>query len=69
MGGKQLGFFVYEQSTAKKRTKKEKFLAEMDQVVPRQILLDLIEPVYPKASSKGGGRVPLRGVKAEALLP
>ena len=32
MGGKQLGFADYEQPTAKKRTKKEKFLAEMDQV-------------------------------------
>jgi IS5 family transposase len=33
---------------------KEKFLAGVDQVVPWQSLLDLIEPVYPKASSKGG---------------
>ena len=54
MGGKQLGFSDYEQTTAKKRTKKEKFLAEMDQVVAWQPLLDLIEPVYPKVSSKGG---------------
>jgi hypothetical protein len=34
MGGKQLGFGHYEQTTAKKRTKREKFLAEMDAVVP-----------------------------------
>ena len=54
MGGKQLCFSDYEQSTAKKRTKKEKFLAEMDLVVPWTPLLDLIEPIYPKASSKGG---------------
>ena len=54
MGGKQLGVSDYEQSTAKKRTKKEKFLAEMDQDVPWKPLLDLIEPIYPKASSKGG---------------
>ncbi len=33
MGGKQLGFGDYEQSTAKKHTKREKFLAEMDKVV------------------------------------
>jgi hypothetical protein len=33
MGGKQLGFSVYEQSTTKKRTKREKFLAEMEQVL------------------------------------
>jgi len=30
MGGKQLGFSDYEQSTAKKQTRREKFLAEMD---------------------------------------
>ena len=47
MGGKQLGLSDYEQITAKKRTKKEKFLAEMDQVVPWESFLDLIEIVYP----------------------
>jgi IS5 family transposase len=54
MGGKQLGFGDYEQSTAKKRTKREKFLADMEQVVPWQALIDLIEPHYPKTGSKGG---------------
>ena len=55
MGGKQLGFSDYEQSTAKKRTKREKFLAEMEQVVPWQGLLDLIEPLdYPARSAQGG---------------
>jgi IS5 family transposase len=54
MGGKQLGFGDYEQSTAKKQTKREKFLAEMEQVVPWQPLIDLIEPFYPKKGSKGG---------------
>jgi len=54
MGGEQLGFSDYEQFTAKKRTKREKFLAEMEQVVPWQTLLELIEPCYPKASKKGG---------------
>jgi IS5 family transposase len=54
MGGKQLGFGDYEQSTAKKRTKREKFLAEMDAVVPWQALIALIEPHYPRTSSKGG---------------
>jgi IS5 family transposase len=34
MGGKQLGFGDYEQSRAKKRPKCEKFLAEMEAVVP-----------------------------------
>jgi IS5 family transposase len=54
MGGKQLGFSDYELTTAKKQTKREKFLSEMDVVVPWQALIDLIEPHYPKASKKGG---------------
>ncbi len=54
MGSKQLGFGDYEQTTAKKRTKRERFLSEMEKVVPWKALLDLIEPHYPKTSSKGG---------------
>ena len=54
MGGKQLGFSDYEITTAKKQTKREKFLSEMEVVVPWQALLDLIEPHYPKTSKKGG---------------
>ena len=34
MCGKQLGFSDYELTTAKKQTKREKFLAEMEVVVP-----------------------------------
>jgi IS5 family transposase len=34
MGTKQFGLGDYEQSTAKKRTKRERFLAEMEAVVP-----------------------------------
>ena len=55
MGGKQLGFSDYEITTAKKQTKREKFLSEMEVVVPWQALIDLIEPHHPKASKKGGG--------------
>ncbi|KMM17079.1 IS5 family transposase [Synechococcus sp. GFB01] len=54
MGGKQLGFSDYEQATAKKQTKREKFLAEMEVVVPWDDLIALIEPHYPKTSKKGG---------------
>ena len=53
MGGKQLGFSDYELCTAKEKTKCEKFLAEMEPVVPWAALLALIEPHYPKASKKG----------------
>ncbi len=34
MGDKQIGFTDYEQSTAKKQTKGEKFLAETEAVMP-----------------------------------
>jgi IS5 family transposase len=54
MGGKQLGVGDYEQTTAKKRPRRERFLAEIEVVVPREALIGLIEPYYPKTSSKGG---------------
>ena len=54
MGVKQFGFGDYEQSTTKKRTLRERFLAEMEAVVPWKLLIDLIEPHYPKTSRKGG---------------
>lgn len=54
MGGKQLGFSDYELTTARKQTKREKFLSEMKVVVPWQALIALNESHYPKASKKGG---------------
>jgi len=57
MGGTQLGCSDYELSTAKLQTKRQKFLTEMEVVVPLQALIDLIEPHHPKAS-KNGGRPP-----------
>jgi IS5 family transposase len=56
MGSKQLGFGDYEQSTAKRRTRRERFLAEMESVVPWVALIELIEPHYPRTSSKGADR-------------
>jgi transposase, IS5 family len=41
-----------------KKTKRERFLAEMEQAVPWARLCALIEPHYPKPS-KGGGRPPI----------
>jgi IS5 family transposase len=52
MGGKQLGFSDYELTTAKKQTKREKFLSEMEAVVPWKALIDLIQPHYPKRARK-----------------
>jgi len=53
MGGKQLGFSDYELTTAKKQTKRQNFLSEMEVVAPWQALIDLIESHYPKTSKKG----------------
>jgi IS5 family transposase len=44
MGSKQLGFGDHQQSTARKRTKRERFLSEIDTVVPWKALIDLLEP-------------------------
>jgi IS5 family transposase len=52
-GSKQLGFGDYEEATAKKRTQRERFLAEMEKVVPWKALIELIEPHYPRTSNKG----------------
>jgi hypothetical protein len=54
MGGKQLGFGDYDQITAKKRTKCERLLAEMEAIEPWKALIDLIEACYTKTCSKGG---------------
>ena len=52
MGGKQLGFLDYELTAAKKQTNREKFLSEMEAVVPWQALIDLNEPhVQPAGPS------------------
>jgi IS5 family transposase len=54
LGGKQPGCSDYELTTAKQPTKREKFLAEMEEVEPWQERIALIEPRYPKTSKKGG---------------
>lgn len=51
----QLTFGDLEYAGKRKRTRREAFLQEMDQVVPWAQLLALIEPHYPKA---GRGRRP-----------
>jgi len=50
----QLGFSDYEQIFAKKRTRRQRFLDEMEITVPWEAFLALIKPVYLKPSSKGG---------------
>jgi len=51
----QMSFGDAEYANKRKRTRRETFLAEMEQVVPWTALVALIEPLYPKA---GRGRHP-----------
>lgn len=51
----QMSFGDGEYASKRKRTRRETFLAEMEQVIPWTILLNLIEPAYPKV---GHGRPP-----------
>lgn len=49
----RMSFSDFEYAGKRKQTRRERFLAEMEQVVPSSGLMALIEPLYPKA---GGGR-------------
>lgn len=44
----QRSFSDFEYAGKRKQTRRERFLVEMDQVVPWSGLLALIEPYYPK---------------------
>lgn len=53
----QTSFAALEYARKKRVTRREKFLGEMEQIVPWQRLIDLIEPHYP--SSGRVGRPPI----------
>lgn len=55
----QLTFGDAEALGQRKQTRRERFLAEMDQVVPWKSLLALIEPHYPKTGRPGRQPYPL----------
>ena len=44
----QPSFADLEHEHKRKKTRREVFLAEMDQVVPWKLLIALVEPHYPK---------------------
>jgi IS5 family transposase len=58
-GMKQTSFASLEYAGKKRKTRREKFLGEMDRVVPWPALIALIEPHYP---SSGRVRRPPIGV-------
>ena len=43
----------------RKRTRRETFLLEMDQIIPWRDLCKVIKPFYPKVKCKGAGRPPV----------
>ena len=57
---KQLSFASYEFAQKKRVTRREKFLAEMEQVVPWARLEALIEPLEPTSGRVGR---PPKGVR------
>ena len=66
---KQLSLAATDFVKKPKQTKREKFLVEMELVVPWSRLLDVIDPVYPKA---GNGRRPfffVRKLVTATLFP
>jgi IS5 family transposase len=50
----QLGFTDYKQTYAKKKTRRQRFLDEMEATVPWDVSLALISPVYHRPSAKCG---------------
>lgn len=56
---RQMSFADLAWAAKKKQTKRERFLAEMDQVVPWKRVLSLIEPQYPMSGATGRQPMPL----------
>ncbi len=54
MGGKQLGLSDYELTTAKKQTKREKFLSEMEVAVPARVPPVGVNPWGPQPRRSRG---------------
>lgn len=59
---KQTTFASMTYGAKKRRTRREKFLAEMDQVVPWAQLVAIIEPHYPKPGRCGRPPMPLESM-------
>ena len=51
---RQLGFSDWERSVVKKQTRREKFLSQMEEVVPWSALLSLIASFYPVQGPQEG---------------
>lgn len=56
---KQLSFADAEYLAKRKRTRRDRFLAEMEQVVPWALLLAMLTPSYYPHAGRGAGRPPI----------
>jgi IS5 family transposase len=56
---KQTPFASLGYDAKKKQTRRERFLLEMEQVVPWEALLAVVEPFYPKSGQPGRPPMPL----------
>jgi IS5 family transposase len=56
---KQTTFASLSYDAKKKQTRRERFLLEMEQVVPWEALLAVVEPFYPKSGQPGRPPMPL----------
>ena len=59
---KQLSFSQAEYVSKKKLTRRDKFLAEMENVVPWARLIAVIEPYYPKSGKRGRPPIGLKRI-------
>jgi len=59
---KQTTFASQAFNAKKRQTRREKFLAEMEQVVPWTELVGVIAPYYPKAGRRGRPPMPLESM-------
>ncbi|MGZ8189296.1 MAG: IS5/IS1182 family transposase, partial [Methylosarcina sp.] len=55
----QTSFADLDYNSKKRQTRREKFLAEMEQVVPWPLLLTTIAPHYPSRGRRGRQPLPL----------
>jgi transposase, IS5 family len=56
---KQLSFAQAEYATKRKVTRRERFLAEMEQLVPWEVLIAALKPYYFPDAGRGRGRRPI----------
>jgi IS5 family transposase len=65
----QRSFASAEYALKKKRTRREKFLGEMERIVPWMRLIGVIEPLYPTSGRVGRQPIGVAKMSAHVLPP